>query len=170
MTVTTRILAAVAALTLLLSGCAGEPSPQDSPNPDVTSVEAPEPDPEMAVYVVSASEDGSSVTVVVDPIEWLTGDAAEEAAAAQGDSAENGFYIVNADAALEECRGDGTVPVTTIADANGEYCEDMECPEMTLSQWSAALSSPGADALLSTPYWLTIEEGALVGMRQQYVP
>ncbi len=170
MTFATRILAAVAALTLLLSGCAGEPSPQVSPIPDQTPVEASEPDPELAAYVVSALEDGGRVTLVVDPVDWLIGDAAEEAAAAEGDTVDNGFYIVNEDAEAQEFQGDGTVPVTTVVDATGEYCEDMECPEVTLSEWVAALNGPGADALLSTPYWLTIDDGALVGMRQQYVP
>lgn len=169
------------AAVLALAGCTGGATPVTSTPgvPTSTAPASPSAGPttpgaveRMAVRVVSAREDAGAFVLTADPVEWLTGEAAAEAAAARGDESPppNDFYIVNDDPTPVDLPVDSGVVVSTVMDAEGVYCDDMTCPGMALADWGAAIEGPARDTLLSTPYWLTVAGGVVTAIDQQYVP
>lgn len=175
-----RALGVALALSLALVGCAGDrisgtvPLPEDVSSPTVSASPGATKTPSepTAVLVMSWRTEGDKTRLKVDPVEWLTGDAADEAARRDGEEggAPNDFYILNDDKTPVEFVVDPDVVVSTVMDASGNYCEDMSCPGMPLKDWLAAIDGPEKEILLSTPYWLTLSGDVVTGIEQQYIP
>lgn len=175
-----RALGVALALSLALVGCAGDrisgtvPLPEDVSSPTVSAspgaTEAPTET--LAALVLSWRAEGDEILLSVDPVEWLTGEAADEAARRDGEEggAPNDFYILNDDKTPVEFVVDPGVVVSTVMDASGTYCEEMLCPGMPLKEWLAAIDGPEKEILLSTPYWLTRSGDVVTEIEQQYVP
>lgn len=124
--------------------------------------------------------DGPSVLVGVDEAEMLTGDDAIAAAREDGVIGEdeglpNDFYIRNLDEATVELTVSPSVVVTLQACYVGGDCVTTE--QVDLATWSVLLGSEDDPGLAwdwygagSLPYEFTIENGLVVGIREQYLP
>lgn len=126
----------------------------------------------LATLVVDTRVVGSARYVTVDPVQFLTGEVAAEASGARGDESPppNDFYILNDDPALHNLPVAAEVMVAMVMDAQGASCPEMACAPLPLTEWAAAVSGPAADVLRSTPYWMTVQDGTVTAIEQQYIP
>jgi hypothetical protein len=179
-------LIAIVALTggLLLAnggdddGAIGSPtsSPTTGATPSQTSAsqsEAPSSTPAMDdgryfVFVKKLHGTPPDATMTFDLAYFLTGDAANEAAAENGDETPvpNDYYIVNDNPRLRTMPVSPTVQINAIDWTN--CCEPTSVP---YTDWAASLTHP-TDALLGTqvPYWITVTDGQIVTIEEQYLP
>jgi hypothetical protein len=142
-------------------------------------------------YLPDATEEFAFLTgvgpdaVVADYADFLMGDEANEAAVEAGviepgDSVPNDYFIRNVNPQLRTLRVDGvpvvvlptgeTGPVTDVAVPFDEWLDFFDdghpWPEGE-SPDDSPFFLPGA---AGTPYWLTIQDGSVVQIRQQYLP
>ncbi len=138
-----------------------------------------DPDLEVVFAYVTAF-DGSTLTA--DYATFLTGDEATAAARADGvigqdETVPNDFYIRNENPMLRELPVSDTAPVVL------QTCfVDGPCVRpvaVTLEQWSTLLVEQSADGLPegwqwygagALPYWLTLQDGVVVQVSEQYLP
>lgn len=117
----------------------------------------------------SLSED--SQELLVDELEWFWGPEAHEAAIADGEreAAELDYYIRNDDPEkISLPVADDIVVVTTTADRHS-------IPAPKCKTWNAFVRAfrdpkPWQSSITDSPYWMTIEEGTIVRMVEQYRP
>ena len=176
-------LALVAVFLLVLAGCGGEGddgSPegsgtttnQTSTTPPVTTGGSSN---EQFGYIRSVSTAGPAATLAFDEAEFLTGDEAQNAAeddgvVEPGEPVPNDYYISNPDKTTR------TLPIATDAKITARRCslcrngrpgnlDDFLASFMKTGQ-TYADPYRGAESL----YWLTIEDGTVVAIDEQYVP
>ncbi|MDH3306885.1 MAG: hypothetical protein OEO77_05145 [Acidimicrobiia bacterium] len=138
-------------------------------------------DPNLEVVFAYVTEfDGSMVTT--DYATFLTGDEATAAAREDGvigadETVPNDFYIRNDNPTLRE------LPVSEQAPVVLQTCFlDGPCVRqtaVTLEQWSGLLAEQSAGGLPdgwqwygggALPYWLTLQDGVVVHVAEQYLP
>ena len=176
-----RALAACAALLLLPSACGGsgeaaapEPTQTSTPTTVATTTATP-PTAEHFGYIRSVSSAGPAVTLAFDEAAFLTGKEAQRAAEEDGtvepgEPVPNDYYIRNPDKATK------TYPI-----ANDVQITAKRCPlcrhgkpgelgpflaSFMKGRQTYAAPYRGKYAL----YWLTIEDGRVVAIDEQYVP
>jgi hypothetical protein len=176
-------LAFVAVFLLVLSGCGGDGddgSPEGSgtttrqttTTPTATTRGSPN---EQFGYIRSVSTAGPAATLAFDKAEFLTGDEAQRAAEEDGvvppgEPVPNDYYIRNPHKTTQ------TLPISTDAKVTARRCslcrkgrpgslEDFLASFMKTGQ-TYADPYRGAKSL----YWLTIEDGTVVAIDEQYVP
>jgi hypothetical protein len=171
----------LAAVVVVLAGCGGESgdgTPQASGSTTTTTqaTTATRRTPnEQFGYIRSVSTAGPSATFAFDEAEFLTGKeaqrAAEEDGAIQpGEPVPNDYYIRNPDKSTQ------TLRIATDAKVTARRCslcrngqpgnlEDFLASFMKTGQ-TYADPYRGAEA----QYWLTIEDGTVVAIDEQYVP
>jgi hypothetical protein len=138
--------------------------------PSLTPTEASLEDGRHAVILDRV--DGDSF--VFDLIQWLTGDAANEAAVAdgviqEGDSVPNDYYIVNDNPMLRTISIVPGLPV----DLSTWDCQNIPTEKtVTFERFGELYSDPArcAQNLVHNPYWITVHEGVVVAMKEQYRP
>lgn len=155
------VVAATALAALTLPACGdGEPAREER----------------LFGFILDVDDSATPAILLFDAAEWLTGDAADRAAAedgviAPGEEVPNDYYIRNPDLGEETVRlalEDDVEIVLTFWRGNpgDETVVDLET--------FAGFFDRGADeqdaVLQSFPYWLRVEDGAVVRIRQQYVP
>lgn len=137
------------------------------PGPDLDALDAPNVG--HAFAFVSAV-DADARTVTLDRAEWLTGDAADEAAIedgeiAAGETVPNGFYVRNP---VEETEVVEVAPyadvVLTSWEGNGHQ-PGVRTPA-TLGQVATHLTTVGG----VESFWATLLDGRVVQLEQQYRP
>jgi hypothetical protein len=140
------------------------PSPTQSPSPSPPALT----DGRHFVYVTKLHGTPPDATLTFDLAEFLTGEAAAQAAAEHGDESPppNDYYIVNDNPRLR------TMPVTpnvTIQAIDWTNC--CELTDVPYTDWAASLTSP-TDALYGTEtqYWITVSDGRIVAIEEQYLP
>lgn len=120
------------------------------------------------VFVKKLHGTPPDATMTFDLAYFLTGDAANEAAAENGDETPvpNDYYIVNDNPRLRTMPISPTVSIQAIDWSN--CCEPTSVP---YTDWAASLTHP-TDALLGTqvPYWITVTDGQIVTIEEQYLP
>jgi hypothetical protein len=121
------------------------------------------PDGEWFGYVDSATAE----VLEFDLACWFTGDAAILAAAEDGEESPppNDYYIRNVNPDLRE------VPVA--ADAEVMWLPNLGGPDLadiTYADWIAARYTPGTEGEYKPGVWLTIADGEIVEIQEQYVP
>ncbi|WP_410770490.1 hypothetical protein [Fontibacillus sp. BL9] len=132
----------------------------------------------LTVYIdrLNLGPDGGEITV--DPIQWYTGKEAEAVFAkfepdAGIDGPPDGYYIVNEDERLER------YPVAKNAQVLMQIYDRTGSVEDADISWNEPVSLEQLDRLLRQtdvfdvslfPYHLTIENGQVTGIVQQYVP
>lgn len=127
-------------------------------------------------FVRSVELSPSPPTLRFDTAEFLTGDEANEAAVedgviAEGETVPNDYYVRNPDSTEEELPVGSGVAVTRVE------C-DAGCAEGvagSFEPFAASFSDP--DPTLEdeyrgeqSQYWVTIEDGTVVAIDEQYVP
>jgi hypothetical protein len=166
----------LAALTLLLGGmlllsaCGGGQGEARQPEEPAQSASA-----ERFGFIRSVSTAGGTVTIAFDEADWLSGDAAqraaeEDGAIGRGDPVPNDYYVRNADPATQ------SLEVAAEAEITAERCQLCRNGEpgnlvdfveaFGNTRQSYADPYRGADSL----YWLTIEDGRVVRIDEQYRP
>ena len=112
--------------------------------------------------------------MVVDVIQWLTGEAANQAAIEdgvieEGDSVPNDYYIVNDNPMLRELAVARDVRVTLSTwDCQNIPTEKNVSFERFVDLFNG--TEECTDNLRVNPYWLTIENGSVVAIEEQYRP
>lgn len=119
-------------------------------------------------------EEVATGELVVDVIQWLTGDAANQAAIDEGfievgDTVPNDYFIVNDNPMLR------TLPIApgvTVTLSTWD-CENIPTEKDVDIQRFVALFNGAEDCtdnLRVNPYWLTVEGGSVVAIEEQYRP
>ena len=174
-----RALVACAALLLLTSACGGsgaadEGQPATPPTQTQTAT-ATAPTAERFGYIRSVSTAGPTATLAFDEAEFLTGREAQKAAeedgvVERGEPVPNDYYIRNPDKSTR------TIPIATDAKITAKRCPlcrhgkpgelDPFLASFAKGRQTYAEPYRGKYAL----YWLTIADGRVVGIDEQYVP
>ena len=194
MPVRTPAAALLVALAVLAVGCgedgttSGGPTTSESPTtsatgPTPTETETPEPSETASPTPTAQLEDGrhfgsirsidvEAQTMRFDLAYFLTGEEANEAAAEHGDEVPvpNDYYIVNDNPRLRTLDVDPDVEIWVIDWADccdvveGEVQPFVDAFETRHHPWDAMYQ--GREA----PYWITVEDGAVVKIEVQYLP
>jgi hypothetical protein len=173
-------VASLAVFFLVLAGCGGgeeDGSPEASgttTTTQATTTTRSTPNEQFG-YIRSVSTAGPSATLAFDEADFLTGEEAERAAEEDGvikpgEPVPNDYYIRNPDKSTQ------TLPIATDAKITARRCslcrngkpgnlEDFLASFMKTGQ-TYADPYRGAEA----QYWLTIEDGTVVAIDEQYVP
>jgi hypothetical protein len=122
-------------------------------------------------YMMSATWEGDQPELTVDYAQMLTGAEAAAAATAAGDESPppNDYYIVNQNPKLRTFPADAGMTVRMTSTAEGTQPEGYDMP---FGQWYDAFSgmSGSFPAIRDVPYWITIENGTIVMIEEQYLP
>jgi hypothetical protein len=142
-------------------------SDQVTPTPSVSASPSPEPvlvDGRHFVFARSATDSPASLRF--DLAEFLTDEAAQDAAEEHGDEATNGYYIVNDNPRLR------TLPVTD--DVRVRYIPVSACCDLVAGTWDqyveAVNGTAQSDLDASAPWWITVRDEQIVRIEQQYLP
>ncbi|MGN7358382.1 hypothetical protein ACTHPF_13860 [Paenibacillus sp. SAF-054] len=143
---------------------------------------APVPPSEDTVtaYISSLQSEDGHLVIQADPIEWYEGAAADQKfmefdkeAAEELGGAPDGYYIVNDDNALQtyDVAPDAKV-LMQIYDHDGTY-ESMQInwnEPVSLDKYLAIMNNDKLMDMKGFPYHLTIRDGKVVQIVQQYIP
>ena len=89
---------------------------------------------------------------------FLTGGEAEAAAAAKGETVENDYFIVNDNARLRTLIVGGDAVVRVLADTGGPTLEPSNVADFAVDRHQAS------------GFWVTIADGLVTEIEEQYVP
>ena len=145
------------------------------PQPTQTSTTATPPKAEHFGYIRSVSTAGPTATLAFDEAEFLNGKEAQRAAEEDGvvepgEAVPNDYYIRNPDKTTK------TIPISNDAEITARRCPlcrhgrpgelDPFLGAFMKGRQTYAEPYRGKYAL----YWLTIENGSVVAIDEQYVP
>jgi len=186
-----RMLIAIL-LTMVMSAAAcaeeggdvGTPSPtpspttgSPSPGPSPTESPSPSPSPELEDgrhfgYIESVDIRTLPGTMVFDLAYFLTGDEANQAAEEHGDETPvpNDYYIVNDNPRLRTLVVSRNIRILLIDWKN--CCDQFFPADPGRFQDSFALDEypPGNYKGKFSPYWLTVRDGVVTAIEEQYLP
>lgn len=144
-----------------------------SPDQPPTNQAAPKREFAFIKNVTFSGTGGNSIgTIVADYAQFLTGKAAADAAAKAGDESPppNDYYIVNANPQLRTLKvaPNATVRLTT----NPDGTADPAGYESTYEAWANHFAAPSDEnePIRRAGYWLTLENGIVVAVAEQFVP
>jgi len=165
-------------MTAALSGCGGSEQPGGASGA-TASTAAPtstaggptttEPvvlaDGRHPVYLKTVDPDQQTITF--DLIQFYTGDAATKAAAEDGEESPppNDYYIRNVNPRLRTLPVAAGAPITVnvlAAQATGSSTKDVS---VTLAELASYFPNSG-----TPPFWITVEQGQVTRLAQQYLP
>ncbi len=177
------LLPAVAACGPRASSGTGDtsPSPQAGLSNVDTSPSAATPSPSTSpiladgrspVYLTGIDVSGRSVTF--DLIEFLTGDAAKKAwqkdnPGSGQDGPDNDYYIVNDNPKLRTLPVAATVSVNVLDMTSGAGTDTKQISFADLPAYLAELK-PDDRRLSYNPFWLTVQNGQIVKIEEQFIP
>lgn len=137
--------------------------------PSVPSAEA---EPIRRFAFIESLTAGDPGSVVVDYADYLTGKAAAQAAAKAGEESPppNDYYIVNDSPKLRTLKVDPSATVTLVS-RPGEGAESAGYAS-DVKALAGFLDSDGWEtaSLRSDGYWLTIDNGTVTAIEEQYTP
>jgi hypothetical protein len=122
------------------------------------------------VFITDTDAD-SSPSIIADYAQFLTGDAAIAAAREARDEAPpTDYYIVNTNAAQRTLPVRPGIKVKLLSRRDGSM--DIDGYTASFSSWAGNWKSPtaGNTAIRSAPYWLTISDGTVTEIEEQYLP
>jgi hypothetical protein len=172
--------ALLVSLALVAAGCGGggdEQAATEPTQPDATTSSRPPAtsSAEHFGYIRSVSTAGPAATLAFDEAEFLTGDAAQKAAeedgvVAPGESVPNDYYVRNRDKTTM------TLRIASDAKITAKRCS--LCRHGRPGELGAFLAAFGkrrqtyADPYRGkySQYWLTIEDGEVLAIDEQYLP
>jgi hypothetical protein len=178
-----RILIALVTLALMSAACADDepagigygPSGSPTPEPSVTAEPSASAshgveDGRYFVFVDSIDTDSDPATITFDLARFLTGDAAIEAAKEHGDEypPPNDYYIVNDDPTLRTTSLSADVRLRIIDWAN--CCGTFIDGDVTTLAQAIVDGDPTGTYRPSSPFWITVEQGRIARIEEQYLP
>jgi hypothetical protein len=150
-------------------GAAGPPATTTAPAPTAVGPATTEPvvlaDGRHPVYLKSVDPDRHTITF--DLVQFFTGEAATKAAAEDGEESPppNDYYIRNVNPRLRTLpvRDDAPITVNVLAaQSTGSSTKDVS---VTLAKLASYFPNPG-----TTPFWITVEQGQMTKVAQQFLP
>ncbi len=150
------------------------PEPSESPSEEASESVSPAPSGEILpdgrsfVYAKEVAQGTAGPELTFDLAEFLTDEAAQEAADARGDEVTNGYYIVNDNPRLR------TMPIAP--DAAVRYVPEGTCCNLkagNLEAWSEAVNGTAQTdypPMRYTGWWITVLDGEIVRIAEQWVP
>jgi hypothetical protein len=164
---------AVLALVLLsVPGCGGDDA--DSPKASTTTT-AKRAAAERFGYIRSVSTAGPTATLAFDQAEFLIGDEAQRAAEEDGaippgEPVPNDYYVRNPDTSTETLRVAADAQITA---RRCSLCRKGQPGDVgdflaSFTRKGQTYADPYRGA--ESQYWLTIEDGTVVAIDEQYVP
>lgn len=142
---------------------------------DVTATTPPEEPAEPLVerqpaLVTAVRSIGSTHYLTLDYVQFLTGAEAAAAAAAHGDESPppNDYYVVNDNPRLREFPVQRGITVRVVSRPDGTVTPAGY--DMPLAEWVARLTGPDSRWFLGHLYWVTITDGTITAIEQQYLP
>jgi hypothetical protein len=166
-------LALLACALLVVAGCGGYGDDSSDASGVTTTKQAAA---ERFGYIRSVSTAGPTATLAFDEAEFLTGEEAQRAAeddgaVPAGDPVPNDYYIQNPDKSTE------TLRVASDAEITARRCQlCREGKPGDVEDFLGAFMDPSPKTYADpyrgarSQYWLTIEDGAVVAIDEQYVP
>jgi len=178
-----RLLRAAAALLILLmtvalGGCGGSQEPGGAGATPATSAPTSAPtggpttsEPAMLadgrhpVYLKTVDPDRQTITF--DLIQFFTGEAATKAASEdhQESPPPNDYYIRNVNPRLRTLPVGADAPITVnvlAAQSTGSSTKDVSVTLAKLASWFPNSGTP--------PFWITVEQGQVTKIAQQFLP
>ena len=166
-------------LALVAAGCGGGGADKAAPEPTQTSTQpAPTPGPsptEHFGYIRSVSTAGPAATLAFDEAEFLTGDAAQKAAeedgvVAPGETVPNDYYIRNRDQTTQTLRIANDAKITAKRCPLCRHGRDGELDPFLASFMKGRQTFADPYRGKYSLYWLTIRDGEVAAIDEQYVP
>ncbi len=156
---------------------AASDTPAEEPTDPATG-DAPATDPPPATtsgrefcYVREVVNETGTTMITVDYAQLLTGAEAASAATAAGDESPppNDYYIVNENPLLRTFPVRAGIMVTL---QSGNPSGDMDPYTVVLGQWQDFFigMSPGMEVVRDVPYWITLQNGEVTAIEEQYLP
>lgn len=169
-------------LALVAAGCGGGGDENAAPAPSQTQASTqsapPPPAPSSAErfgFIRSVSTAGPAATLAFDEAELLTGKAAQQAAEDEGvvepgETVPNDYYIRNPDKTTQTLRlaNDATITAKRCPLCRKGRPGELEPFLAAFMNGRQTYADPYRGK--HVPYWLTIENGAVVAIDEQYVP
>jgi cell division protein FtsB len=160
-----RINARLQALSATDTATSDETTATEQPQEQTEPAEKPEPTTtRQSAFVRKATDKNGKMSLVLDFAQFLTGDAAAEAAEAAGDEPPpNDYYIMNSSLKLR------TFPVDKKAKFVVAYGDPNDTATLSAGEFYDAIvnnTDGAADAL----YWFVIANGRVTGGEQQWLP
>ena len=166
-------------LALVAAGCGGGGADKAAPEPMQTSTQptpTPGPSPtEHFGYIRSVSTAGPAATLAFDEAEFLTGDAAQKAAeedgvVAPGETVPNDYYIPNRDQTTQTLRIANDAKITAKRCPLCRHGRDGQLDSFLASFMKGRQTFADPYRGKYSLYWLTIKDGEVAAIDEQYVP
>ena len=166
-------------LALVAAGCGGGGADKAAPEPTQTSTQpAPTPGPSAAEqfgYIRSVSTAGPAATLAFDEAQFLTGDAAQKAAeedgvVAPGEAVPNDYYIRNRDQTTQTLRIANDARITAKRCPLCRHGRDGQLEPFLASFMKGRQTFADPYRGKYSLYWLTIKDGEVAAIDEQYVP
>ena len=164
-------------LALVAAGCGGGAADKAAPEPTQTSTQpTPGPSPtEHFGYIRSVSTAGPAATLAFDEAEFLTGDAAQKAAeedgvVAPGETVPNDYYIPNRDQTTQTLRIANDAKITAKRCPLCRHGRDGQLDSFLASFMKGRQTFADPYRGKYSLYWLTIKDGEVAAIDEQYVP
>ena len=166
-------------LALVAAGCGGGGADKAAPEPTQTSTQpAPTPGPSPAEqfgYIRSVSTAGPAATLAFDEAQFLTGDAAQKAAeedgvVAPGETVPNDYYIRNRDQTTQTLRIANDARITAKRCPLCRHGRDGQLEPFLASFMKGRQTFADPYRGKYSLYWLTIKDGEVAAIDEQYVP
>ncbi len=140
--------------------------PADSGTPAVSTAE----DGKHFAYIKTVVDKNGGTYLTVDYAEMLTGKAAADAAKAAGQESPppNDYFISNTNAKLREFPVDTSINVTLTSTSEGVKPEGYTVPFGDFENIFNKVTA-GPD-LTRQPFWITIKDGTITIIAEQYLP
>lgn len=173
------VRALLLSLALVAAGCGGGGADKAAPEPTQTSTQpAPTPGPSPAEqfgYIRSVSTAGPAATLAFDEAEFLTGDAAQKAAeedgvVAPGETVPNDYYIRNRDQTTQTLRIANDAKITAKRCPLCRHGRDGQLDSFLASFMKGRQTFADPYRGKYSLYWLTIRDGEVAAIDEQYVP
>ena len=173
------VRALLLSLALVAAGCGGGGADKAAPEPTQTSTQpAPTPGPSPAEqfgYIRSVSTAGPAATLAFDEAEFLTGDAAQKAAeedgvVAPGETVPNDYYIRNRDQTTQTLRIANDAKITAKRCPLCRHGRDGQLDSFLASFMKGRQTFADPYRGKYSLYWLTIKDGEVAAIDEQYVP
>jgi hypothetical protein len=166
-------------LALVAAGCGGGEEEKAAPEPTQTQTQPPPPSgPSSAEhfgYIRSVSTAGPAATLAFDEAQFLTGQAAQKAAeedgvVAPGETVPNDYYIRNRDQTTQRLRIANDAKITAKRCSLCRYGRDGQLGPFLASFMKGRQTFADPYRGKYSLYWLTISDGEVAVIDEQYVP
>ena len=171
-----RILVACAVLLVVAAGCGGGGGGKEGGTPEPTQASTtPSAPAEHFGYIRSVSTAGPTATLAFDEAEFLTGNKAQQAAeddgiVPPGEAVPNDYYIRNPDKTTRTLRIANDAKITARRCSLCRHGQPGELGPFLASFMKGRQTFADPYRGKYSLYWLTIEDGEVVAIDEQYVP